>query len=45
MNPFGFKVRKTVATKLYETMLNYEDIIEFDENKDETITILTDTDW
>lgn len=39
------RIRKTTATKLFEALINLPDIFESDEDNNECITLLTDTDW
>lgn len=39
------RIRKAAASKLYESLLNDPEIVSQEENLDETITLLTETDW
>jgi hypothetical protein len=40
-----FKIRKATASRLYETILNYADLIPLEENYDEAVLLMTETDW
>jgi tubulin-specific chaperone D len=39
------RIRRTAAGKLYESLLNDPDIVAQEENLDEAISLLTETDW
>ena len=39
------RIRKTVASKLFEVLLNYNEIFESEEDNDECTRLLTETNW
>lgn len=39
------RIRKTAAQRLFEALINYPDMFESDEDSDESMTLLSETDW
>ena len=39
------RIRKVTASKLFETLIMYDEVIEDEDNKEEVNAILSDTNW